>query len=208
VSDATGLRRVLERVAPAIRADNAHGTFSPSSFATPLSVAAYALEHPFTLAVAATSNEAEQLRDSVAALLGPDEDVALWPGWDTHPLERVSPDNQAMATRALLRWRVAEGDAPRVIVASARSIAQILSPEPIVAPLIARRGRDLDRDEFIAILARSGYRRESLVEHRAEFAVRGGIVDLWPAQGNEPIRLDFFGDEVERLTTYDIANQR
>jgi transcription-repair coupling factor (superfamily II helicase) len=208
VSDATGLRRVLERVAPAIRADNARGTFSPSSFATPLSVAAYALEHAFTIAVAATSSEAEQLRDSVAALLGPDVDVALWPAWDTHPLERVSPDNQAMATRALLRWRVAEGAAPRVIVASARSIAQILSPEPIVAPLIVRRGGDLDRDEFIAVLARSGYRRESLVEHRAEFAVRGGIVDLWPAQGNEPIRLDFFGDEVERLTTFDIANQR
>ena len=53
-----------------------------------------------------------------------------------------------------------------------------------------------------------GYRRENLVEHRAEFAVRGGIVDVWPAQGNDPIRLDFFGDEIERLTTFDIANQR
>ena len=105
------------------------------------------------------------------------------PGWDTHPLERVSPDNQVMATRALLRWRVAEGRAPNVIVASARSIAQILSPEPVAAPLVARRGGDVDRDEFIAALARSGYRRENLVEHRAEFAVRGGIVDLWPATG-------------------------
>jgi transcription-repair coupling factor (superfamily II helicase) len=208
VSDATGLRRVLERLAPAIRADNARGTFSPSSFATPLSVAAYALENPFTLCVAATSSEAEQLRDSVAALLGTDDEAALWPGWDTHPLERVSPDNQAMATRALLRWRIAEGRAPRIIIASARSVAQILSPESIAAPLLVRRGGELDRDEFIAALAQRGYRRESLVEHRAEFAVRGGIVDLWPADGNEPIRLDFFGDEVERLTTFDIANQR
>ncbi len=208
MSEATGLRRVLERVAPSVRAENASGTFSPGSFATPLSVAAYALEYPFTLAVVATSNEAEQLRDSVAALLGTADEVALWPGWDTHPLERVSPDNQVMATRALLRWRVARGDAPRVIVASARSIAQILSPESIVAPLVARRGSELDRDEFIASLAHFGYRRESLVEHRAEFAVRGGIVDLWPAQGHEPIRLDFFGDEVERLTAFDIANQR
>jgi transcription-repair coupling factor (superfamily II helicase) len=61
---------------------------------------------------------------------------------------------------------------------------------------------------FIARLGAMGYRRESLVEHRAEFAVRGGIVDVWPAQGNEPIRLDFFGDEIERLTSFDIANQR
>ena len=208
MSEATGLRRVLERVAPSVRAENASGTFSPGSFATPLSVAAYALENPLTLGVVATSNEAEQLRDSVAALLGPADEVALWPGWDTHPLERVSPDNQVMATRALLRWRVAQGDGPRVIIASARSIAQVLSPESIIAPLVASRGSELDRDEFIASLAHFGYRRESLVEHRAEFAVRGGIVDLWPAQGHEPIRLDFFGDEVERLTSFDIANQR
>ena len=208
MSEATGLRRVLERVAPSVRAENTSGTFSPSSFATPLSVAAYALENPFTLCVVATSNEAEQLRDSVAALLGPADEVALWPGWDTHPLERVSPDNQVMATRALLRWRLAQGDGPRVIIASARSIAQVLSPESIVAPLVVRQGSELDRDEFITSLAHFGYRRESLVEHRAEFAVRGGIVDLWPAQGHEPIRLDFFGDEVERLTSFDIANQR
>jgi transcription-repair coupling factor (superfamily II helicase) len=208
VSDATGLRRVLERVAPAVVAENAAGTFTPSSFATPLAVASHALAHPFTLAVVATSNEAEQIRDSAAALLGPSDEVALWPGWDTHPLERVSPDNQVMATRSLLRWRLAQGTGPRVIIASARSIAQVLSPESIVAPLVVRRGSELDRDEFIASLARFGYRRESLVEHRAEFAVRGGIVDLWPAQGHDPIRLDFFGDEVERLTSFDIANQR
>ena len=208
MTETPGLRRVLERIAAAIRADNARGTFSPSSFATPLSVAAYALENAFTICVTATSNEAEALRDSVAALLGPDDEVALWPGWDTHPLERVSPDNQVMATRALLRWRIAEGQAPKVIIASARSIAQVLSPEPIVAPITVRQGAELDRDEFISSLAKSGYRRESLVEHRAEFAVRGGIVDVWPAQGHEPLRLDFFGDDVERLTSFDIANQR
>jgi len=208
VSEASGLRRVLDRVAPAVRAENARGTFLPSSFATPLSVAAYALENEFTIAVTATSNEAELLRDAVAALLGPDDEVALWPGWDTHPLERVSPDNQVMATRALLRWRLANGNAPRIVIASARSIAQVLSPEPIIEPIVVRRGSEVDRDEFIADLARSGYRRETLVEHRAEFAVRGGIVDLWPAQGYEPIRLDFFGDEIERLTSFDIANQR
>jgi transcription-repair coupling factor (superfamily II helicase) len=208
VSDAAGLRRVLERVAPTVRAENARGTFSPSAFATPLSVASYALEHDFTICVTATSNEAESLRDSVAALLGPHDEVVLWPGWDTHPLERVSPDNESMALRALLRWRLAEGLTPRVLIASARSIAQILSPEPIAAPLIVRQGSELDRDEFIGSLAHFGYRRENLVEHRAEFAVRGGIVDVWPAEGHEPIRLDFFGDDVERLTSFDIANQR
>jgi transcription-repair coupling factor (superfamily II helicase) len=157
--------------------------------------------------VVATSTEAEHLREALAALLGDDE-VVLWPGWDTHPLERVSPDSSAMATRALLRFQLHQAERPRVVVASARSISQVLPPEPVTPPLVVQRGGELDRDRFIEDLANIGYRRESLVEHRAEFAVRGGIVDVWPAQGNEPIRLDFFGDEIERLTAFDIANQR
>jgi transcription-repair coupling factor (superfamily II helicase) len=113
-----------------------------------------------------------------------------------------------MAARSLLRWRLSRDDRPRVVVASARSISQVLAPERLRAPLQVRRGDQLDRDEFIGELVATGYRRESLVEHRAEFAVRGGIVDVWPAQGDQPVRLDFFGDDVERLTSFDIANQR
>ncbi len=208
MTEPTGLRRVLELAAPSVRDANAAGSFAPSGFATPLAVASYALEAPFVVAVTATSTEAEQLRDAVAALLGEGDEVALWPGWDTHPLERVSPDVQVMATRSLLRWRLQHATRPRVVVASARSIAQLLAPEAVRAPLLVRRGGELDRDAFISSLVSFGYRRESLVEHRAEFAVRGGIVDVWPAQGNEPVRLDFFGDEIDRLTAFDIANQR
>jgi transcription-repair coupling factor (superfamily II helicase) len=171
-------------------------------------VGAFALEAPLVIAITATSTEAEQLRDALSALMDDDGAVVLWPGWDTHPLERVSPDSAVMATRTLLRWQLRQKDRPRIVVASARSIAQLLAPEPMQAPLVVRRGSELDRDGFIGQLAALGYRRESLVEHRAEFAVRGGIVDVWPAQGDEPLRLDFFGDEIERLTSFDIANQR
>jgi transcription-repair coupling factor (superfamily II helicase) len=220
VAESRGLRRVLELVAPAIREANATGSFAPSSYATPLAVGACALDAPLVIAVTATSTEAEQLADALSALMDDDAAVALWPGWDTHPLERVSPDSAVMASRSLLRWRLGQvspqgslhdplrGPRPRVVVASARSIAQILTPEPSSAPLVVHLGEQLDRDVFIARLGALGYRRESLVEHRAEFAVRGGIVDVWPAQGNDPVRLDFFGDEVERLTSFDIANQR
>jgi transcription-repair coupling factor (superfamily II helicase) len=160
------------------------------------------------IAVTATSTEAEQLRDALSALMNDDANVVLWPGWDTHPLERVSPDSAVMATRSLLRWQLSQDQRPHIVVASARSIAQVLAPEPLQPPLSVRRGEELDRDAFVAQLGAMGYRRESLVEHRAEFAVRGGIVDVWPAQGNDPVRLDFFGDEVDRLTSFDIANQR
>ena len=206
MAESKGLARVLELVGPSLRDANASGSFTPSNFATPLAVAAYCLESPFVVALTATSTEAEQLRDALAALTG--DDVALWPAWDTHPLERVSPDAAAMATRTLLRWRLSQRAHPRIVVASARSIAQLLAPEELRDPITVRRGAQMSREELIERLAGSGYRRENLVEHRAEFAVRGGIVDVWPAQGNEPIRLDFFGDEIERLTAFDIANQR
>ena len=208
VANTSGLARVLEHVAPSIRASVASGSFIPSSYATPLAVASYAHQDQLTLVVTATSSEADVLRDALGALLNDDDCVALWPGWDTHPLERVSPDSSVMAMRSLLRWRLMSSDRPRILVASVRSVTQILPPEELVAPIDVVRGASLERDSFITALTSMGYRRENLVEHRAEFAVRGGIVDVWPAQGNDPIRLDFFGDEIERLTTFDIANQR
>ena len=191
-----------------MRAATLSGSLTPSSYATPLAVAAHALDVPLLVAVTATSTEAEQLHDALVALLGRENDVALWPAWDTHPLERVSPDSAVMATRSLLRWRLNSDERPRVVVGSARSLAQVLPPEAAREPLVVHRGSQVDRDDFIEQLSATGYRRESLVEHRAEFAVRGGIVDVWPAQGHEPIRLDFFGDDLERLTSFDIANQR
>ncbi|MFI5036027.1 MAG: transcription-repair coupling factor [Acidimicrobiales bacterium] len=208
MAESTGLRRVLDLVAPAVRAAQRTGGVAPSSYATPLAVAAHLLEAPCSIVVVATSTEAEQLRDALAALLGPDEEVALWPGWDIHPLERVSPDTATMAQRAALARRLDDGQRPRAVVASVRALSQILPPEAPPAPLEVRPGVALDRDGFVAALVATGYRRESLVEHRAEFAVRGGIVDVWPAQGDLPVRLDLFGDEVERLTSFDIANQR
>ena len=208
MSEFKGLRRVLHEVAPRIRVQNAAGAFSPSSYATPLYVAAYAIDQPFMVVVTATSSEAENLVHALEALLDNPRDVALWPGWDTHPLERVSPDSQVMAERTLLRWRLRQSNRPSVVVSSARSISQLLSPGEAPTPLIVSKGNELDRDGFIEQLGAYGYRRESLVEHRAEFAVRGGIVDVWPAQSNEPIRIDFFGDEVDRLTGFDIGTQR
>ncbi len=208
MTEPRGLRRVLELVAPTLRAASAAGSFVPSGFATPLAVASHTLERSATLVVTATSTEAEQLGDALRALLGPDAWVEHFAAWDTHPLERVSPDSSVMAERALLRWRLGEGERPDVVVAPIRALAQILPPEAPTAPVVVARGSQRDRDDFIAELVGRGYRRESLVEHRAEIAVRGGIVDVWPAHAEQPVRLDFFGDEVERLTTFDIATQR
>ncbi len=204
----TGLRRVLDRIAPAVRAARAAGQLAPGGAASPLAAAAEALEGGALLVVAATSTEAEGLRDALAALLGPTVEVGLLPGWDTHPLERVSPDVAVMAERALLRWRLERGEGPDVLVAPIRALAQVEPPDPTPAPLHVALGATCERDQLLADLVALGYRREALVEHRGEFAVRGGIVDIFPAQAESPVRLDLFGDEVERLTRFDVADQR
>ena len=202
----TVLQRVLERLAPTLRRRVLDGELSPSTFATPLAVAALALERPGLVAVTATSGEADVVADALGAWLGADR-VTLWPGWDTHPLERVSPDVEVMARRALVRAGLEAGERPAVLVTSVRGAAQILAPSmpPVVTVPV---GDELERDRLLAQLVEVGYRREHQVEHRAEFAVRGGIVDVWPAQDDEPVRLDFFGDVVERLTVFDVATQR
>ncbi len=206
VAEAT-LARVLERVAPDVRRLVSRGALTPSSYATPLAVGALALEHERVVVVVPSSSDAETLSRALEAYLG-EPAVALWPAWDIHPLERVSPDLADMGRRSLLRWRLGRGEGPRVVVASARSISQVLAPGGPVEPAVVRRGESLGRDELIGRLVGCGYRRESLVEHRGELAVRGGIVDVWPSQSEEPVRLDFFGDDVERLTVFDVATQR
>ncbi|MGH8988838.1 MAG: DEAD/DEAH box helicase, partial [Acidimicrobiales bacterium] len=78
----------------------------------------------------------------------------------------------------------------------------------IGAPLVVRRGACLDVNETASWLVSAGYRREPQVEHRGEFAVRGGIVDVFPSTSDAPVRIDLFGDEVDRLTSFDVSDQR
>ncbi len=203
-----GLRRVLDAAGPSVRMAAAGGDVVAAALAFPVVVASVADARALTFVVTATAIEAEQLRDDVAALWGDDDDVVLWLGWDTHPLERVSPDLSVMGRRHELRWRLASDDPPRIVVTSVRALTQVTAPEALDPPLIIRRDDVIDRDELLGELVDYGYRREHAVEHRGEFAVRGGIVDVWPVHSDEPIRVDLFGDQVERVTVFDVADQR
>ncbi len=206
MSAGAGLRRVLERLAPPLRAAAARGTVAPSTFATPAVVAAMALEGPVAVMVA-TSQDAQLVADGVAAWLDDPAAVVLVSAWDIHPLERVSPDAAVMAERTHLRAALAAGAGPRVVVGAARALVQIVPPEPAELQPV-RRGEAIDRDALLERLIGWGYRREPQVEHRGELAVRGGIVDLWSPDHDQPVRLDLFGDEVDRLTVFDVGSQR
>jgi len=155
-----------------------------------------------------TTGEAERLVGDLGAYLGPDR-VELFPAWETLPFERVSPNVETMGRRLRVAWRLRTRHAPKVVVAPVRALVQRMGPHvEEVEPLIVRPGQALDRDETVAWLVAAGYRREPQVEARGECAVRGSIVDVFPSTEDRPVRIDLWGDEVDRLTEFSVADQR
>jgi transcription-repair coupling factor (superfamily II helicase) len=165
---------------------------------------------PAHLVVVPSAAEAEQLAADLRVFLGPGA-VELLPAWETLPFERVSPATETMGQRlrALSRLASATGQTPLVVVAPVRALLQRLAPGiEQVRPVVVRRGDVLDAEELVDRLVRLGYRREYQAEHRGEVARRGGIVDVVPSTADEGVRIDLFGDEVERLSAFDLADQR
>ena len=179
--------------------------------ARPISIAALArLSSSRPLVIACpTGTMATQLVDDIAQFV-PSGDVVMFPGWETLPFERVSPSVETMGQRLEVLWRLGNSDrAPKIIVAGVRSLLQKLGPgATTVEPIIVRPGVEIDPDALAAQLVEFGYRREELVEHRGEFARRGAIFDVYPSTTNAPIRIDLWGDEVDRLTRFGVNDQR
>ena len=179
--------------------------------ARPLALAGIATassRSPLLVAVP-TSAEADRLAHDLATFLGPDA-VEGFPAWETLPFERVSPNIETMGRRLRTIWRLREPERrPAVVVAPVRALVQRLGPHvDEAAPLVVRPGEQRDLDQLVAWLAGHGYRREGQVEHRGEFAVRGSIVDVFGATAEGPVRIDLWGDEVDRLTAFSVSDQR
>ncbi|GAA1738982.1 transcription-repair coupling factor [Aeromicrobium alkaliterrae] len=166
------------------------------------------------LVVTATAREADDLAAALGETLGADA-VAAFPAWETLPHERLSPRSDTVGRRlATLRRLVhpesnAGGVALKAVVAPVRSILQ-----PQVRGLADLRpvelsvGDDYELDALVRDLADAAYARVDLVERRGEFAVRGGIVDVFPPTEDHPVRIEFFGDTVEELRQFSVADQR
>ncbi|MDP9019806.1 MAG: transcription-repair coupling factor, partial [Actinomycetota bacterium] len=161
---------------------------------------------PLVVAVPTTA-EAERLVSDLELFLGADA-VDLFPAWETLPFERVSPSVEAMGWRLRTVWRLRTGVA-QVVVAPVRALVQRLGPHvDDVEPVVVGPGDRVDPVELVERLVAEGYRREYQVEHRGEVAVRGSIVDVYPSTADGPVRLDLWGDEVDRLTAFSVSDQR
>jgi len=164
--------------------------------------------HPLVVAVP-TSTEADRVAHDLRAFLGSDQ-VDVFPAWETLPFERVSPSVETMGRRLRAMWRLRDPERmPRVLVASVRALVQRLGPhvEDVEPITVSPRGV-LDPSELVERLIAAGYRREYQVEHRGEVAVRGSIVDVFPSTADVPVRIDLWGDEVDRLTEFSVSDQR
>ncbi len=190
----------------------------PVLVVTPTGAAADQLAHDIAVFTGSGSGSvpdagaAGDAAERLASGLADDRHVEVFPAWETLPFERVSPDVATMGRRLRLLWRLAgdEGPSrPEVVVAPIKALLQRLGPWRAAArPVSVAKGQRLATDELVETLVAAGYRREPLVEHRGELAVRGGIVDVYPSTGDWPVRIDLWGDEVDRLTAFDVGDQR
>jgi len=166
------------------------------------------------LAVAATAREAEDLVTALGGLMDPAL-VAEYPAWETLPHERLSPRSDTVGRRlAVLRRLRHPGNDPangpvKVVVAPVRSVLQPqVSGLADLEPVELSVGEEHDLEDVVRRLAGAAYSRVDMVEKRGEFAVRGGIVDVFPPTEEHPLRVEFFGDEVDEIRTFAVADQR
>jgi transcription-repair coupling factor (superfamily II helicase) len=202
---------------PAIRrwaasAGQAHLDLTAPAGLRPLAVAELAKQR-FVLAVTATGREAEDLTEALGSLLGP-KAVAYFPSWETLPHERLSPRADTVGRRLAILRRLAHpeeyDEGPlRVVVAPVRSILQ---PQAAglgdLVPLRLHLTDVVPLEDAVRRLSDLAYARVEMVERRGEFAVRGGILDVFPPTEEHPLRVEFFGDEVDDIRYFSVADQR
>ncbi|SFR42757.1 transcription-repair coupling factor [Microbacterium azadirachtae] len=163
------------------------------------------------LVVAPTGRRAESLAAALGSYL-PEADILSFPAWETLPHERLSPSPDTVGRRleVLRRMRIWSGERPLVVVASVRAALQpVAAGLGDVEPLeLTVGGRGYDLDGVAASLVERAYSRVDMVSRRGEFAVRGGILDVFPPTAEHPSRVEFFGDEVDQIRLFSVADQR
>ncbi|MEP6983622.1 MAG: CarD family transcriptional regulator, partial [Sphingomicrobium sp.] len=163
-------------------------------------------------AVAIVADEAAMraLAETVP-LFASEVEVLTFPGWDCLPYDRASPALRVMAERlATLGALQAKSDKPQLLVATASAASQRLLTPFRIRQLTRRiaQGERIEREVLTGQLNALGYQRADTVAEHGEYAVRGSLIDLFPAGEEMALRLDFFGDEIDSIRRFDPADQR
>jgi transcription-repair coupling factor (superfamily II helicase) len=151
---------------------------------------------------------------AAARFFAPDLPVLRLLGWDCQPYDRISPSPRTAARRAgalhALAQREASDTSPLLVISTVSGVIQRCAPKTALSGggLSARPGGVLDSEKLKQHLAENGYVRTATVTERGDYAVRGGVIDVFPADAEEPVRLDFFGDVLETVRGFDPETQR
>lgn len=162
------------------------------------------------LHVAREARRIRALKDALA-FFAPDIPVFVFPAWDCLPYDRVSPNPDISAIRmATLAGICANSKMACIILTTVNAVTQRLPARTYIEAtrLHAKVGKHLSFDDLLETFSRMGFTRTATVSERGEFAVRGGIVDVFPSLGENPLRLDLFGDVLESARVFDIDSQR
>jgi len=186
---------------------------TPTAKALLLALLHHASRRPL-LVVVPDNKAAEELSPMLRSLveltgaLDP-ESVVEVPGRDVLPFQNQSAHPEIQEARAAALWRIATGNAS-IVIAPLASVAMRLQGAPYYADLarIVRRGETVDAEELLQHLNSVGYTVADIVEMPGEYALRGGILDVYPPEAERPLRIELFGDEVESIRKFDPATQR
>ncbi len=205
----TPLERILKATAPLTLAAVPTG-FLPW-LAVDLARAAYGAESKRRLVIIAADEAAMRALTDTIPSFAPEVGVLGFPAWDCLPYDRASPALRVMAERmATLHALQQPLKAPQVLVTTINAATQrVLTPFRI-RQFTRRLSEDvaIERDRLAELLQANGYQRSDSVHDAGEYAVRGSIVDVFPAGAGQAIRLDFFGDEIETMRHFDPADQK
>jgi len=165
------------------------------------------------LVVTATGREADDLTAELRGVYG--DAAALFPSWETLPHERLSPGVDTIGARMMVLRRLARPDDPdlgpplAVVVTTVRSLLQPMAADLAeIDPVTLRVGAELSFDDLAARLVELAYTRVDMVGRRGEFAVRGGILDIFAPTAEHPVRVEFWGDEITEMRMFSVADQR
>ena len=165
------------------------------------------------LVVTATGREADDMAAELHGVFG--AAAAVFPSWETLPHERLSPGVDTVGARMMVLRRLAHPDDAtlgpplRVVVTAVRSLLQPMAPGlGLVEPVTLAVGTEVDFDQLIERLVELAYTRVDMVSRRGEFAVRGGILDIFAPTAEHPVRVEFWGDEITEMRAFSVADQR
>ncbi|MCA0175168.1 MAG: transcription-repair coupling factor [Proteobacteria bacterium] len=193
---------------PSIAPGKRHAMARPIGSADALLLARFASTTAPTLIFTADAADAQRLADEIP-VFAPDLRVAQFPDWETLPYDRFSPHQDLISERLATLWRLRQRDVDVVLLPAATALTRLAPPAFMAGhTFVFTQGQRLDEAALKSQLTLAGYQHVSQVVAPGEYAVRGGLIDLFPMGATLPLRLDLFDAEIDSIRTFDPDTQR